>query len=525
MKKTNLIALASLLLAALMLLSSCSLIGGASIKDVLDTDVLHVPTSAFTQGSVIADLEDCTFIDSKNELVYLSAREEVGINSYKKHIVYNVDANKIVFTVTESATSQLSVKLGSTQKDGKAYFYAKTTTLNLLDSGESQVLSVATALYDANGAKLADVARDTDVAVAQDLIYFGGKCYRANAEGTLAYAFDYSTLALFPALTGGSNEKYYYDFTSGITVYDKTLGVVSTYQLSRSALDVNALLLRNGNVLVQYYLLLSETEKNYDFVQNGEKYDLVTAVVNAKNGIAEELDCDYMIIDTSTLEGEGLDTEKISAEADVWKIEGRQLTTIHTALINESGKIKVLEEINGNRVMDIDYFAADRWLVSCPDRTYLVNAKGDVVGEVTKAQIFGKYLYADGVIYDANLTAVYDYAANGFAVKNAMENALLLTKSNGDVYLCTGSEPTLLVANDSNRTIVQVKKDYFAIYDTTAKKLEIYNEVGTKFFTLDNLVDFDAPFSALTQITLKDGAILLVGYEALTFQAVFYRFQ
>ena len=511
MKRSKLLVLTSLILAMLMLFSACgkseNLLGKILVDDTAYTD----STPAYTVGEKISDLSGATVDSSLGELILL--KKDVADEAGKtKYMVYNLDKNSIVWSETQTAKLGLSVTLDTLyiEDETVSYFTVQATTLDPEDSAVKP--STTTTLYTASAEQLATVEAAVSVEEIGDLLYFDGKCYRASKDGSIAYAFDYSTLAKIPDV-----EKYngiYYEVEDEYVVtYNDKLEFLAKYRLPVHIEDdgeVTCMVpLENGNIFLQYIYKADPYADEYTFITEGTKYILVTQLVNVKKGTAKEIDCEYvfegaynLILSAENAKKEGIDTKQMPVYGSAYLIEDQRLSVVCCVTVDNKGKITEIGTVNGDPISYFTLFTDNRWIVHTDGYRYLVDEDGKVIGDVTEASRFGRFFYKDGKIYDATLSVIYDYRTNKQTVKRTVGDSLLMADTNGRILLYTGSgDPTVLIDKDSEKTYVEGYGRYVVVKD--GEKLEIYNELGVLLGTVN---DVNGSVSAVTS---TDGAVLL----------------
>ena len=310
MKNTRWIALVALTLAAVMALSSCALFGGkGDVVKMIDEDATY-ESDALVLKSVekVGKLTGMNYQESRANLAYFTESVEDDGEYYTKHVVYNMDTNAVVFEATETDTSDitvaLKVKYAQFGDDASAYFTVATTTWK----GEGENTTTRTALYDALGNKAADAAGHASVTSVADFLYFNGKAYRFAEDGKLVAAFEFAALGEMPEIVDYNEDYYLAKEANRVVVYDNTLTYVSSMEVPAYADVICCALLANGKVLIQYEYELPEDAKKYDYVREtttvveGDedyeierlgKFDLTTLLMNAKNGKAKQIKCEY----------------------------------------------------------------------------------------------------------------------------------------------------------------------------------------------------------------------------------------
>ena len=524
MKSMKVIRIISLMLCALLLFSSCA-IGATSLKSMIVPDTEYAsPLLTLTKSAEVADLAD--FSKKTGELFYFITEAESN-KLDKKHVVYNLETDQIVFTATESVSDRVIVTLDQISYDyeNHSYFTVQTTSYHL--DGSQNLIgleSVSTQLYDANGKKLAEANRMTAVSEAIDLLYFDGKCYRAQQD-SFVHAFDYSQLASFPSVNDKS-DSYYYDISkisenSYVTVYDLEMNFVSKYTLPMLAQWDVCTVLENGSILLQYAVQVSDDATDYTLLAEDEnKYSVHTQLIDPKSGKAKELKTEYVLdyirktTNGAFAQENGINTKALPAFVNAYRIEDHQATTPVTLIVGKDGAFTEMEPINGERLIDISLFDDNRWFIVTDNHRYLIDEKGKILGDVSNAVRCGQFFYTVNGIFNSNLENIYDLGINHMTVTHALANAFLLQDADGALYVYTGSgKPTEMIAKNSARTLHHCGYSYYIIADSTDAanvKYEVYSAAGTLLTTLES-VSHSYNFSnvAIQEIGTSENAVLL----------------
>ena len=525
MKRSKLLVLTSLILTVLMLFSACGKSGNLLGKILVDDTSYTDSTPSYTVGEKIADLSGAIVDSNRGALVLLKKdiADEVGKTKY---MVYNIETNSIVWSETQTPKLGLNVTLDTLYVSGEtvSYFTVQATTLNPEDATVKP--SITTTLYSATATQLASVEGVADVKEIEDLLYFDGKCYRTAEDGSIAYAFDYSTLARIPDIYEKYNDVYYELDEEYVATYDGNLTFIAKYRLPVHIEDdgeVTCLVpLENGNVLLQYGYEADPYADEYTFISEGVKYILVTQIVNVEKGTAKEIKCEYLIEDAYNMiqweeEETGIDTKKMPVYGEAYLIENQRLSAYRCVTINNKGKITEIGTINGDQIENFYLFSDNRWVVSTENGEYLVDEEGKVVGDISEASIFGRFFYKDGKIYDATLTAIYDYRTNKQTVKSVVGDSLLMEDTDGRLLLYTGSgDPVVLIDKDSQKTYVDSYSYYRYVILKDGEKLEVYNEQGVLLGTVNDVDGY------VSVVASTDNAVLL-RMSTPAGETVFYR--
>lgn len=562
MKKMKWVALVALTLAAVMALSSCALFGGkkGDVTKMLDEDVTYVDNTVLYANASKVDALTGKYVGYAgypSYLVYFTDTVEKNGIPYTQHTVYNLKTNTAVYTVDDTATSRAKVTLDYTYVDGERYAFFLITTASWNVDGDGDMVgryTIRTELYDSTGTRVAGVSApnafylddfDEDKipqpTLDEDLLYFNGIYYRFGEDGKLNRAFEYSQLADLPNLVDHNAEYYvaYEEDGCRVVFYDRDLKEVAAYQLPTFEVeDIIFALMRNGKLLVQYYYELPADAKKYDFVEeksfeNGyselRKYDLVTLVVDAKNGKAKEVKCDYLVEVWGTQYDENddnlvLDLEKIEAYGSANKIENGRISE-QDVWVTFDKKANISEiTYNGEKVWDVALISDSRIVVETEAHDYLLDREGNLIGKIDNAEGFGKYLLCGEKVYDYDLNVKLDLYERNFKLYESLDEYLLLENADGDILLYTGEgDPTVIVEDDSDYYLYDTYDDFYVIVkenDEGDDEYEIYNAKGTLITKIDKIT-----YSSLSVVASIDEAILLRTTQKIdgVSENIFYR--
>lgn len=510
MKKTKLLSLLSLLLLLGMLLVACGGTGADTVEvgDLLDKNA--APMTA-TYGSItqVDGLSDVSSRGSAGVLYYFTTTVEVGSVQRTKHIVYNAATNTILLTLTDSATLKYNVELlsGYSYELDEEYFCAYVLgSVNYDYEGDPTGSEVA--LYTADGTRVDSVTYTKDemqtasrsYSYNLDLVLFDDVLYRATNEG-FEVLCEASPFAVLPSITALDEKvgKYYYAAEDGrVTFYDLSLELKSSYEIPAYAEDVVTVPLSNGNLLIQYKYIEDVLSDDYDYLDDGVKYQLVTEIVKAKNGKAEQIPCEYLLdndIDRVSPELYGFKEGKVSQIAEAIKITDRRVGEETLLLISEEGKLSEVAPFHGEQVNYITLVAEGLWELETEDHSYLINRKGKILANLSSASCYRSAISCDGKLYDYDLNEIYDYKANGMEYVTSSQGSIVFRKEVGDsyeydYYLFTGSSTLRKIADAQNDDV-----SYYGTFNggyilrdmsETTTKYVYYNADGSVALTLRN---------------------------------------
>lgn len=538
MKRSKLLVLTTVVLAMLMLFTACGKSGDNRLKDILLDDATYTDSApSYTLSEKVSDLTDASVASQSGELVCFT-KSDADDYTKTKYFVYNVATGSIVWSDTQTATYAVDVDLNRVDcyayTENECSYFVVTTVTTSETEGVKPV--TATTLYTNAGEKVVTVDRAVSADNVSDLIYVDGKMYHVAEDGKIAYAFDYSPLADIPSIETKYNDQYYELDEEFVAVYDNELKFVSKYRLPVHLEDdgeVTAfVMLENGNMFLQYMYVADTYSDDYDLIMDEDgkqvKYMVATQLINVKKGTAKEIDCEYvfeyamnMIESADEVKEAGIDAEKIPVYGVAYLIENKRLADERALIVENSGKCKELGTLNGDQIQGFSLLADGCWMVSTQGGEYLVDKDGKIIGDVSNASTFGKFLYADGKIYDAGLNMIYDYGKSDMTIKRSIGDSLLMEDADGQLLLYTGSgDPITLIDKDSEKTFVTTSNSWEGagyIVLKSGEQYEIYNDVGTKLGTVNDVT------GSISSVVSTEKA-LLVRMQSTDGEAVYYRF-
>ena len=540
MKKLKLVVAALLLLTMVLALASC---GMRSFEDFVDEEYVPLDTNpAYTTISEIGSLVDLEAMGGAGNLRLFRERDpSTGLTEYT---VYDVVNDKAVWkkeeTKSDTANSkralELDVKLDMIQN--AVYFtVTQTTTKESMDNGVVVKTDVTEEVYvyAYNGSSYAELAMTRDasqgVLIAQDLLYFDGKCYRANEDGSISYVFNYSTFAKFPSLSYSTPEYYVENQGSMWIVYDKLLNQVAAYEFPSFA-DVKYSTVIANNLFVQYYVAEDTYGDDYDIIENGnKKYSLCTVLIDLENGKEKEIQTDYVVQATMVASNtptwqeigfknmQGDDVEIVNVCKIVDKRIDKASLAAQVALLDGNGKITVLKTPGEMPLSTVTFVATGLWRIDTVDgRGYFIDAEGEIKQEVTNATVdTSSYIIANGKLYDLNLQEVYDYEVDGLEYKFSTAKSVFFTNDDGELILYVNGQSFTFInkraaeqgTREYSASNSSLQNGYFVIIDRSDVdnvKYEIYNIEGKLLKTVGST----ASFSMSPVFKSEDGKACLV---------------
>ena len=511
MKKMRFVALLALMMATVMLLSSCWF-GGLSVKKWIDDEAVYKATPMLSQNVEASGIPDnASLAGREGRLMYFTSLT-ADFPYYTVHVLYDVVENKEIAKVTESADTDYQVTLTSVTVEGEEvpYFYITETT-----EGRSKIT-----LYDITGGE--GVASQSECEVPADycdLVYFDGAYYRMKKNGSLSKAFSWSVLKKRPSIEEKRGDYYYEMDEAGVVIYDLSLETVSSYTFPVNAYAAGDMLslsvLETGNLLIQYLVPLPDTAKKYSFMVVSEeqllKVELHTVLVKAKSGKAKEIKCDYWFLEgiESTIADDYYVGIKPASLALAVKLEKDMVINFYNydeelfgtlVSVNKKGKVKELKQFENEKVLDVYMVAKSRFIVvTVSGREYLIDEKAEVLGEITQSTYYrDSFFICDGRIYNWSLSEKYNYRAQKYTVNTVMNNAVLFNGEDGEVLKYYDGQTTTIVAKNSNtQEFVSATSQYYIlknIADAQNVSYAVYSEAGQQLASSSRAFSFVASF-------------------------------
>ena len=356
-----------------------------------------------------------------------------------------------------------------------------------------------------------------------DILVIGDSVYREKKGEIYITEYNDADVDSFEYTAGG----YYFAEKSGsedLLVYNKDLELIGKAKVPSYAYDNNILVLENGNVLIQYTYVADNYGDDYDFIDNGTKYKLVTELFNAKSATQKEIKCEYIIAEQITDKNfkDGV------CIASVYEIKNKRIADSESdtliANISNNGKISVYNKAQKQLVnaylemMPYGNFIAGNY----EGREVLLDSKLNVIGTYDNVRWCGPDSYlADGKIYDYNGNVIIDLAKEDYEASVSTTYAsLILTKkitygandqyTTTERYLyrdaLTGLELIASTTTESSVTIkstitVSNKSIYYKVATTSdTRTITVYSANGDvlaekSIVTTGSYADYNLSFS------------------------------
>ena len=341
MKHMKSLSLLAVLLAAAMMLGSCGLFGGgeAEIGDILDGAAVYTPEADPASGAEVSALAGLSFNFATGDLLMFTSSE----GGYTTYTVYNLKSGTVALELTNTQSTTYSVLIESVTYEGDDIGYIRVQKTTSDEDGERTV----TRLCDASGNQIAEAKGSVEIHSCADLLYFDNAFYRAS-NGSITKKCDWSPLAVRPEPDMRAGDCYYEIDGKRIIVYRDDLTVLSDYKVPGYARSTYApVILGNGDILLQYLVMLPKNSEEYTTLLNMDDefspVDIVTVIVDHEDGDAKEIDCDYLLLQSKSLDG---------AEATEYGIKSDRYRTLILG-------IKIEEQMNERMTQGAAFLLAD----------------------------------------------------------------------------------------------------------------------------------------------------------------------
>ena len=552
--KKKIVVLIAVLLCGVMLLCSCS--DSLKFNKMIDKKATYVDRTPAYNSATALELKG----DLEGDAGDLVLFEDEDADDNAVYTVYNIATGATVLTLTDSETSHfrlLMKEVWNTTLILKAEMVIPagyderaiemTANLSLLDK-------YGNAFWSKEGMKeeeflvyedlyewfFADPYEDDiekeSFYQALDLFGFDYQMFRIADDGSVSKAFDYSPLARLPEVNQLMGEYYYAIDELSVTAYDANLQPLWTERAPSYALSplnmrmpmaaiepviqnaASFFILNDGSVLMQYAYALAEDAEEYTYMdEEGYKYNLVTKLFKAKNGKEKELKkCEYAFMyimgrDAKVdMDGRYVGDEegftsigfkkKIENLAMGIKIENQRLAL--GEVLSNKGKVEgAMDGIIPNQLpMEFYMVAPGRWAVADMSfRSFLINEKGDVLGEISNADMYDKYLFADNEMYNYDLAKVADLdELKCEEILEMTDEGIVFVNEDGAtmMVLADGSTKTLIEKDDETKEFEELYWNgaLFIITDYTDPlniKASIYNAAGNVIYTAERYAEVD----------------------------------
>lgn len=351
-----------------------------------------IPEDAKVEDYINTDLPKNEFISTGTELVGYIDREgqyvlkASGDDGARKFSIIDIatDNSKVIWTGTEDITDTQMVTYNVTLDD--MWYIVETITQGIYEGVESPIflmekktIEVYTYANDQIGETHTWTVEDyfdefvepsTDYFYDQECyVNFQDKVFVINPEtNKIIYVSDPATLVKRPEFDEvcgnyGFVANYEYGEFEGIYVYDLTkwIDCVYSYVIPEKYENADWTVLQNGNILIWANVRLADAAVSYDYIEDGEKYDLVYTIVDVASKKAKDVEFGYAIDYAWSLDdSEGFVTEAATQHNLVvaYPVEGGYINSNETLyfIVDNGLNIVCKLDIVGAELVDDNTF-------------------------------------------------------------------------------------------------------------------------------------------------------------------------
>ena len=526
MKRSKIILSVAVLLLFAVLLSSCGATKISPVKNlskVLNADY-DLAYESYKEGSEISELKGYAPVMRLNEDVDLNDGPEQGemVKSDEFLLFFKLDADgnsiykvfsfrsgSVILEVRNTKDTFYDVEFIEDESGVDQPVFVVTKTVIDIDAKEGEAADpvVTYTLYDATAQALDTSEISSDVKVVADYIMFDYVAYTSDKDGKLTKAFDIPEYMDLDLIFYYNDVYFYYGDKKGIYVYDREFNRVSAWfnpdygddSLLEDEIGLN--IFNNGDILVQYMIVLDEDAAKYDItkVKNDItfKLDLVSTLISVDNGKAKDIELDYIVerVDCNCDlydedEEDNEFTQDFENIAYIYPIvNGKVLSSPadrDVVLMNNKAKITKSLKVVDYQVAEVPTKISDgRYAVKTLDGgMVIIDEKGKVLHSVNNFElgdIVGDYFVGERAIYDMDLNVAYDLSVKNVKVVYVIGDTVFIKKGTDKEYsiisLCDGEEKTVYTHTKDTKKEFEFGNDFYYTIDADGN-YEYFNEKG-----------------------------------------------
>ncbi len=267
---------------------------------------------------------------------------------------------------------------------------------------------------------------------------------------------------------------YDYDIT-GVNVYNANYKFVARYEKPAYVESMNVNVLADGNLLIQLMDEVPASEKKYDYISQdisedgySAKYQLTTLIYNIGKKETKEIDLDYIVFGitnklTAKEDDNALKFNKVENLVAMYPIVDKMLDRNQLTVASMTSKgevVGLLAKEVYEQIMPAELVSNNRFTVEDKlGKTYLINEKGKLIGEITGAKIVEDnecyYIKLGKKYYDMDLKLVMDLSTISYQ------------QDSGSVYYTSYNSYDGIM-----------RYEYYSLYNKQFIKLNIPNTVS-----------------------------------------------
>ena len=354
-------------------------------------------------------------------------------NNTTKYHLYSIENDEKVFETSGTIDSRVNISLNYDNEITVICVKEDDEYKTYLLDGKGNTIATA----DERIVFSSDYYYDDHSNIYGDFFVFDEKVYYANEEGIKFYCDEPAFCDLEFLEDVFVTDKYLIEIdTYCIRYYNTDFELVATHSIPSYATDIDAYILSNNDVFVQYSIVLDIMEDKYDFIDaNDYKCNLVQYIYNLEDNKTKDVDVDgYVLgIGNNNYMEEDYFAEEIKNAIILAPIVDYHIDANACTLHSMEDNAKIKKELYSpfdvavmiESLGDGYYFAESIG----PDSRYaILNSKGEIIKNVKDSYI-ERCDY--GFVYDYNSSfKVYD---DSFNVKFDSKDKNILI--NNDTYI------------------------------------------------------------------------------------------
>ncbi len=438
--------------------------------------------------------------------------------TYNTHYIINLETGAIVFEVSDiNSANTLSFLKDNVQINLHDYFFSLRESYPVLDpvtgvfttytNYKFYAYDGTTVLFDAAAAfEDLSIWGGYDEYLLNDVHYFVfDETVYAFEAGTLDLLYTCNKIELVhrPEFDATTDKYGFVYMDNNLFVYDLSQWVecVYSYQIPSFYENAELFLIDNSRVLLQASVKLLNNSVSYDYINNGDKYDLVYVVIDPTAKTNTEVEFGYYINDAEDW-SEG---EKTLNYIEAYPIVNDRIDYNNLLTLITDKDLKITYAT----AKDNFYFVNETTLLVYEEISLgltvkkLVNAAdGKLIAYVPdSAIVYDEYIYYDHTFYDFTMTAILDLEKEGFNIPGTYQindRYALLTKvipaptienpleTVVEHYIFTANGATKLDIPNFNSFVGDIREYGFIASRNVAAINEFGNPVLNTVYTLYN---------------------------------------
>jgi len=458
----------------------------------------------------------------------------------------------LVYSVT---TGDQVLALPATTSAPTFTLYDNYFTVKAPGDDGTKVLSV----YSENGTLLATAGADDTLNQSSDGFILDGKYYRLK-DGALEKVYTFPPF-LSPSSVSLVNNYAIHRSGHTITYYNDKFEAVASYDIPGEAFDSSYRCLKDGKMLVQYFVYCDPADSKYDMLvpdsDGTAKCNIYTVLYDPVKDKAEELDLDVIIngvyynspFNGSSFNGSSFNgfsfreifTDKVENILAYRAIKNGQLDQSQTyySTLGNDGKIgdrldNLIEGQNGL----ITPAANGTYVAPTKSGYAILDANGKVKTNLVALGTATGYGYRyQNSVYDGEMKLAVDLSTTNSIYWSENDNAILYEKEEGPkthyyIYTRYGERELLPPEGAYSSLTVRLYDNYYTVAHTVPHPTVSYDNYSyMTFYAFDGTVLFTAtttdadgdslPYPSVVCET--DSAAIVQHYDATTYALTYTR--